>query len=269
MHKVLEELDTDKPLNSLFPWDNRENQDNLEFRNLQHFIHVVGKLKQINDDYCDISYEKAFKELQQKVPQIDAEKQDSIRNLVRSNLHKRGLITEEIYEQFRYATDGTQVGVDVGKYAAGEPDCVITPSRQYVDFFHELFVNVSYPWGIANEEIIANTAKLLATIEELERQHIFIKITLVFPASGSKEDRFFFSSIPLFSHKDHKSVGTMSAVLNDRLLRKFFFAILEDFYGTELVSGYGHPVTLEGTMNIGDEFHEIEFFTEIKNKVGA
>ncbi len=269
MHQLLEAFDTTKKLNSLFPWDNMENQDNLEFRNLHHFVHTVGKLRQKNDDYCGISYEKAFKELQLKTPRISATEQESIRNLVRSNLHKRGLITEEVYEAFRYATNGTQVGIDVGKYAAGEPDCVITPARQYVDFFHELFVNISYPHYVTNEKIMANMAKLLAAVEELERQHIFIKIMLVFPVQYPADGRNLFLSIPLFSHKERKDVGTMSSVLNDRLLRKFIFALMEDFYGSSLSEGYGTATSLSGTMNLGDKFNEIEFFEEIKNKVGA
>lgn len=271
MNKLLKDFKLDKPLHSLFPWRHLTNSDNLEFRNLQHFIHVVSNLTQKEDDKCGISYADALKELKNKVPRLSASEQDSIRNLVRSKLHKRGLITEEVYEAFRYAEEGTVVGVDIGKYAAGEPDCVITPTRQYVDFFHELFVNISYRWDIDNSVIVANVAKLLAAIEELERQHIFIKITLVLPVRGvlRSGDRDMFLSIPLFSHKEYKSVATMSAVLNERLLRKFVFAIMEDLYGSDLISGYGKATSLSGTINIGDTLDEIQFFEEIKKKVGA
>jgi hypothetical protein len=269
MHQLLKEMDSTKKLNSLFPWENFSNQDNLEFRNLLHFTHIVGKLRQRKDNHCNISYQKAFKELKLRVPRIAASEQESIRNLVRSKLHKRGLITEEVYESFVYATNGTQVGVDVGKYAAGEPDCVITPGRQYVDFFYELFINISYPYDVENSTVMANVAKLLSAIEELERKHIFIKITLVFPCDTPAEDRNLFLSIPLFSHKDRKTVEIMSAVVNDRLLRKFVFAVMEDFYGTELISNYGTAVTLDNVMAIGSSFDEIAFFEEVVNTVGA
>lgn len=269
MHALLKEMNTTKPLSNLFPWTLKGTQDNLQFRNLHHFTHVVGKLTQRKDDNCDISYANALSALQRKTPLIEKSEQESIRNLVRSKLQKRGLITEEIYEQFRYATDGTQVGVDVGKYAAGEPDCVITPARQYIDFFYELFVSISYAAGVENSTIMRNTAKLLATVEELERQHIFIKITLILPIQNPSEGKSFFSSIPVFSHKQPKSVGVMSSVFNDRLLRKFYFAILENFYGTALRSGYGHPVQLESCINLGNNFNEIEFFEEVKTSVGV
>ena len=61
----------------------------------------------------------------------------------------------------------------------------------------------------------------------------------------------------------------MSSVVNERLLRKFYFALLENTYKDNLDSGYGYPVELEGCMNIGNEFDEIEFYQEVVGKVGA
>jgi hypothetical protein len=185
------------------------------------------------------------------------------------------LITGEVYEDFRYTNDGTQVGIDVGKYAAGESDCVISPSRQYIDFFYELYINVSYSYGVSNKNVRKNVAKLLATVEELERQHVFIKITVVLPIDNIKrntetgETNKFFSSIPVFSHKDFKSVDTMSAVVNERLLRKFYFAVLEELYGSNLSGNYGYVATLKNSMSIGDNFDEVALFNNIKNSVGA
>lgn len=262
------------PLLDIFPksWKKEMSPcSNLAFRNLQHFKHYVSKLTQENDEYCDITYADALKELLQGKSNFPEAEQADIRNLVRSNLHKRGLITEEVYENFRYSTDGTKVDVDVGKYAAGEADCVITPGVQYVDFFYELYISISYSYDVPNSLVRENVAKLLATIEELERQHIFIKIVLIFPdrnCNRGEGPANLFSSIPLFSHKDPKDVETMSSVINDRLLRKFYFAVLEDFYGKDLASGYGKPVNLEGCMNIGKTFNEVDFFTEIQAAVG-
>jgi hypothetical protein len=271
------EFDLSSPFPEIFPkkWNEQIGPRKfMMFRNLEHFKHYVSKLTQKKDDYCGISYADALKEMVSGVSNFPDSEKAEIRNLVRSNLHKRGLITQEIYEAFQYSVDGTKVGVDVGKYAAGEPDCVITPAKEYVDFFYELYVSISYPYSVPNERVRENAAKLLATIEELERQHIFIKITLVLPIRGCErreEESYgnFFATVPLFSHKDFKSVDTMSAVVNDRLLRKFFFAVLEDLYGSNLDSGYGYPITLDTAMSIGKDFNEVDFFTDILEKVGA
>jgi len=263
-----------QPLPDIFPdsWGQElQNPDFMGFRNLDHFRHTIATITQKSDDNCDMSYKEALDKIMRGVSDFPPEKQESIRNLVRSNLHKRGLITEETYEAYRYSVDGTQVGVDVGKYVAGEPDCVITPAVHYVDFFYELYISISYPYHVGNSIVRNNTAKLLATIEELERQHIFIKITLILPIHNATQNsqKNYFSAIPLFSHKDYKSVETMSAVVNDRLLRKFYFAILEDLYGAELHYNYGHAVSLEGCMNIGNTFDEIAFFEDVVKSVGA
>jgi len=268
------DFNLDLPFPGVFPkaWDFEiGKRDYMMFRNLEHFKNEVSKLTQRDDDKCDISYKKALSMLLRRETDFPEAEQANIRNLVRSNLHKRGLLTEEVYENFRYTTDGTQVGVDVGKYANGEPDCVITPSVQYIDFFYELYISVSYPYDVTNKSVRANVAKLLATVEELERQHIFIKVVLILPiikASYTGKENYF-ASIPLFSHKETKSVATMSSVVNDRLLRKFFFAVLEETYGKNLRGGYGHPIELESAMNIGNEFNEIEFFENIVKTVGA
>lgn len=272
---IKEKFNTSVPLPTILPqeWkDNFVSNDNILFDNLDQFIFTVSKLTQKEDDKCGMSYEEALRKLTKKESDFPKSDQESIRNLVRNNLFKRGLITEEVYENFKYSTDGTQVGVDVGKYAAGEADCVITPSRQYIDFFYEIYVSISYSYGVSDSEVRNNVAKLLATIEELERKHIFIKINTVLPINNAAtvdgNRRNFFSLIPVFSHKDFKSVDTMSAVVNERLLRKFYFAVVEDLYGKNLSYGYGTPVSLKKTMNIGDSFNEVELFESIMKESG-
>ena len=265
-----DKFDLTTPFPDVFPetWaDAIGDRDFMAFRNLDHFRHVVSQLKQKDDNKCGITYDKALQKMLAGESEFPKKEQESIRNLVRSKLHKRGLITEEIYEAFRYVTDGTTVDVDIGKYANGEPDCVIAPARAYVDFFYELYISISYPYYVENSKIRENCAKLLATVEELERQHIFIKISLILPIDGVKSSGGnFFSAIPLFSHKDYKSVDTMSSIINDRLLRKFYFAVLEDLYKDDLDYFYGTAVTLEDCMNLGDDFNEIEFFEEVVKK---
>ena len=128
--------------------------DFLEYRNLLHFKSTVSKLKQKEDNKCNVTYEKAVHELINGYSKFDQKEYETVRNLVRSNLLKRGLLTEEVYESFRYSTDGTVIDIDMGKFANGEPDCLITPSTQYVDFFYELYVNISYPASVEESTII-------------------------------------------------------------------------------------------------------------------
>lgn len=277
MSTKLNKIKTTKPMNSILPDKWKEefvSFENVTFDNLDHFVYVVSELKQNEDDKCGMLYKDALDNLIKRKSDFPESEQEFVRNLVRKNLLKRGLITQEVYESFRYTSDGTNVGVDVGKYAAGEAECVLTPARHYIDFFYELYISISYPYSVTNSKVRENVAKLLATIEELERQHIFIKINVVLPIdrpkrSSTEQGNKFFSLIPLFSHKDAKSVSIMSSVVNDKLLRKFYFAILENLYGDNLAYGYGTPMFLKDSINIGGELNEIELFESIKKKLGA
>lgn len=277
MKDVIKEFNLDLPFPDVFPeeWKSKINPcDFMAFRNLAHFKYVANELRQKQDMNCGMSYEQALHKLLKGESDFPKQDQMIVRGKVRENLLKRGLITQEVYENFRYSTDGTKVDVDVGKYANGEPDCVITPAVQYIDFFYELYVSISYSHNVSNENIRQTCAKLLATIEELERQHIFIKVVLVLPIKSimieeERGRRNFMSAIPLFSHKDPKTVDMMSSVINDRLLRKFFFAIVEDLYGENLSGAYGYAEQLPKSMNVGSTFNEVEFFESVVKAVGA
>jgi hypothetical protein len=59
----------------------------------------------------------------------------------------------------------------------------------------------------------------------------------------------------------------MSAVVNKYTLRKFGFALLEDKYGNDLASGYGSPVSLPFTINLGYEFDVEGFSQQVIDKV--
>jgi len=240
--------------------------DVLQFRNLQHFKNEVAKLKQVQDDNCGVTYAEAVKDLLNEKPLHSVEEYESIRNLVRSNLLKRGLITEEVYESYRYAVEGEIV--DVSRVIEENPECFLTPAKTYSNWFYELYINISYSGRVENKDVTKNCLKLLATIEELERQHIYIKITLVdVSKSVSTTNKDLFLAIPLFDYRQPKTADTMSSVINDRLLRKFSFAISEEIYKHNLQQHYGIVKKLDNTINIGDTLDEIEIFTDILDKV--
>jgi len=274
---IKDKFNTSLPIPTILPTEWGEefaSNDNVMFDSLDHFVYIVSKLTQIEDNKCGMSYKDALDNLVRRRSDFPEEEQKAIENLVRNNLLKRGLITQEIYERFVYTngSEGSNVGVDIGKYAAGEADCVITPARQYIDYFYELYISISYSCGVSNETVRKNVAKLLTTVAELERKHIYVKINVIFPdrnvAHVDGDTRHFFSVVPIFSHKDPKSIEVMSSVVNDKLLRKFFFAIIEDFYGKDLAGGYGHPVSLPKTINIGEDLNEVELFEKVKKDVG-
>jgi hypothetical protein len=211
---------------------------------LSNFKQHVKRLTQKKDKNCGVSYKDALRQLLADTPQITEGDYQIIKNTVRSNLLKRGLISEAVYESYSYAVEG-QIW-DVAKVIAEDPACFLVPNVTYTSYFYELYISVSYPYFVENSTIIHNMAKILATVELLEAEHIYCKINLILPIKycSTSGKPHYFGIIPLFSHRDTKSIDTMSAILNDRLLRKFFFAILESTYGSSLADSYGTAVTL-------------------------
>ena len=269
-----DDFNLNMPFPKVFPetWKSKlSGIDFMQFRNLDHFKFFVSKITQKDDNKCNINYKKALDMLIKGETDIDKKSENLIREKVKSNLLKRGLITDEVYEAFRYTEDGTKVDIDVGKFSSGEPDCVISPARDYIEFFYELYINISYSRDVSNKTVKNNIIKLLSTIEELERNHINIKISLILPISSictNREKYNYFGYIPLFHHKHIKSIETMSSVINERLLRKFFFAILENEYGSDLSGNYGYAINMPKSINIGNSFDEAELFNMVLSESG-
>lgn len=238
----------------------------FQYRNLLHFKSHVKTLTQKDDDKCNITYAKALTELLHDTPTITEDDYQIIKNRVKQSLLKRGLITESVYESYHYDVEGELW--DVAKVIAEDPACFMVPTEKYISYFYELYISISYPWNVPNSTIMENMAKILATVELLEREHIYCKITLVFPDENCSTDgKNFLGIIPLFSHRDEKSITTMSAVLNDRLLRKFFFAVLEDTFQESLRSDYGTAIDLPHVINVGHHLDEVDFCQSIIDKV--
>ena len=261
-----------KPLSDLYPkeWQSEMNMDNTlvaEYPNLQYFKHHVKTLTQKEDMKTGVSYSDALSDLLLEKGTMSDGDYQIIKNRVKNNLVKRGLISETIYESYKYDVEGDIV--DVAKVIAEDPACCLVPNASYKNYFYELYISVSYPWTVNDKEIVENMAKILATVELLEREHIYCKITLVMPNTGCNNGegpRNYLGLIPLFSHRDAKTVKTMSAVLNERLLRKFFFAVWEDHYGSNLAGGYGQPTELTNCI-VPVGLDEVELCSKILDQV--
>ncbi len=269
---MTKEIIQDTPFSDYHPaeWKKTLDMSNTsvyQYRNLQHFKHHVSTITQKESNKCGILYENALSDLLTNKSTMSAGDYEIILNRVKATLLKKGLISDSIYESYKYDVEGDIW--DVAKVIAQDPMCCLVPNETYTNYFYELYISVSYPWNITDSDITQNMAKILATVELLEREHYYCKITLVFPDKhcnrGSGKSNFL-AMIPLFSHKDVKTIETMSSVLNERLLRKFFFAVLEDKYKSDLASGYGTPIDLPNAI-IPVDLCEIELAESIINKI--
>lgn len=251
-------------------WRKKLNLDNTliyQYRNLEHFkFHC----KDISNDVFKGSapYSKALNDLLNNKGIIDQAEYETIKNKVKASLLKRGLISESIYESYKYDVEGDIV--DVAKVIAEDPMCCLVPNQTYKNYFYEMYINVTLPWTISHKEIKESVAKILATIQLLEQEHIYIKVNLVAYSKRMTYNSYlkkdFLVIVPIFSHKDHKTIESMSAVLNERTSRKFMFAIKEEYYGKHINSGYGKPITLPNCIPCYG-IKEDELASDIINKV--
>lgn len=240
--------------------------DILEFRNIQHYKNYLKPLS-LKSTSFGMNYNTCLKDLLKNVPIYDIGNYEIVKNTVKQNLLKRGLISENVYESYKYSVDGEIV--DVSRVINGDPECFLTPNTTYKNYFYELYINFSINGGTSNETIAHNLCKILATVELLEKEHIYCKITAVdYSAYVSYEDegRDLLLIVPIFSHKDFKDIKIMSSILNERFLRCFSFAISEHIYGDRLSSGYGKAKTMPNSIR-PINIDEIELASSIIDKV--
>ena len=235
----------------------------LDFRNREHFKNTVSTITQINDNKCDITYANALTELKQGKGAINPADYQHVKHKVKEALLKRNLISDNIYQGFEYSVQGELI--DVARYAAGNPECAIIPKSVGKNYFYELYINASIPWQVSDKDINDKLARILATIELLESERIFIKVNAVvtaFNLSRSTTDDLAII-LPVFSHRDFKSIDSLSSIINVRYLRKFGFAIFEHLYGDDLEGGYGTPKQLPNCINLMDDLDECELAESI------
>ena len=104
-------IDMTRPLHDILPkeWKEHIQVDNMDYvpmRNLQHWKNYLSSITQKDDMKCNVSYAQFIKELMTNTSMLSRRECADIRELVRSKLLKRKLITEDLYEEYKYTVDG-------------------------------------------------------------------------------------------------------------------------------------------------------------------
>lgn len=241
------------------PWNEQlkstgQEVDVLEFDNIQHFKHYLKSIKLNSGGSANnqpVKFKPALDDLLKGKAVLSSGEYTSIKDEVKSVLHKRGLISENVYEGYQYDIEGDYI--DIAEFLTGNPKCMLKPKVSYKNYFYELFISAAYLGGVPDSTIRRNVARILATIQLLEEEHIYIKVTIVAASSDTVEGkRTLVVAIPLFSHKESKTIDGMSSIINERFFRTFIFGIREDMYGDDLYSGYGQTIDLKEAIKLYD-----------------
>ena len=242
----------------------------LQYRNLDHFKRSMSFLKLKSSSFENVTYEQCVADLKGGIGQIPQGEYDLIKQKVKENLLAKRLISKDIYRGYEYATEGDTI--DVARLAAGNPECCVRPKFERKVSFYELFINTAVLGSVSENSIKKRLSKLLATIELLEEEGIYIKLNgITFSRDVSEHPsvpkRDVCVVIPVFSHKEKKSITKLSSVINSRLQRKFSFAIRETVYGDKLSYGYGRATSLDKCINLKDPLDECHLAQDIIDRV--
>jgi len=218
----------------------------------------MSDLTQLEDMKCGVPYAQALADLKSGKGTISPANYQLIKHKVKESLLKRKLISENIYRGFEYSVEGELI--DVARYAEGNPECAIIPKESGKKFFYELYINATVAYYVSEQTISERLAQILATVELLESERIYIKLNVVISITNchNVDKPHLLCVLPVFSHRDVKCINSLSSVINERFLRKFIFAAMESVYGDNINSGYGTVCNLPHTLNLSQPFNEVD-----------
>ena len=230
---------TDIHPKSLLPNKNTLTQ---EFDNKFEFIKSIEKH---SGDYT--SQINQFKKEVNGDIDVDRNKAETIKNEVRNNLIKRGIITGSVYEGYRYGVEGEII--DYAELAAGNSHCVMTPIKKHDKWFYELYVNMSIPWSVQDDEINEGAIRLVETIKLLEELNVEIKINIIlYSRRLFKDGRDYLFILPLASHSEYKDYESIYPFMTSNFLRGPLFETMRS-HG-ETVANLGQATKLENALNL-------------------
>ena len=188
-----------------------------------------------------------FKKQIQNGVEINEENVDKIRNQVRNSLIKRGLITGAVYEGFKYDVDG--MIVDYAELASGNPECMLKPVKVYDKWFYELYINMSIPWSVQEDDIRDGAIRAIETIKALEELNIEMKINIIISSEGMYEDGdSYLMIIPICNHLEFKDYNLLYPFMTGEFLRGPMFQTMKS--GKEVAGNLGYAFKLENALNL-------------------
>ncbi len=198
-----------------------------------------------------------------KYYEIEEKKVDEIRNNVRNNLIKRGIINGTIYEGYKYDFEGEII--DYAELSTGNPKCMMKPIKKYDKYFYELYVNMSIPYIIPKEEIQEGAIRLAETIKALEELHVEIKVNIVLYSQKmyTNGENYLFIC-PLVSHLEYKDHQVLLPYMDGEFLRQALFTIMKNSGNT--VESLGNATKLKNSVNLW-ELDEVELAERIINEL--
>ena len=190
-------------------------------------------------------------------------KVESIEHKIRNNLHKKGLLTDWIAEDYHYDVEGVEI--DIAKLIEGDPECYLKPNKKYKDHFYDLNVNIAVSAGNSVDAIVDSFCKVIAVVIALEKRGHKIRL---FASSISKnvstDGRSSFINVCVKNYDEFVDLKAIARIIYPSYLRRLIFKVEEVKYMGKLSGGYGQAVNgLKGCVTLHSSLNEEELLNKI------
>ena len=190
-------------------------------------------------------------------------KVEDIECKIRNNLHKKGLLTDWISEDYHYDVEGVEI--DIAKLVEGDPECYLKPNKKYKDCFYDLNVNVAVSYSNTTVEIIDAFCKVIAVVVALEKRGHKIRLFATsVTKDASKEGRSSLINVCIKKYDEFVDIKAIARIIYPSYLRRLIFKVEEVKYMDKLSYGYGLAVKgLKGCVTLDRSLNEEELLNKI------
>jgi hypothetical protein len=250
--------------------------DFLRFSNLRSFAAYVNEIKDVKT-YRDSSHTgdrsftgtSTFDEALDLImkpygepPYAIKTRVEEIEQKIRNNLHKKGLLTDWIAEDYMYDVEGVEI--DIAKLIEGDPECYLKPNKKYKDHFYDLNINVAVAYTQSTDTIINAFCKVIAVVHSLEKRGHKIRLFASSVTKNATSERHSIIDVCIKNFDEFVDIKAMARIIYPSFLRRVVFKVEEVKYQRDLASGYGKAVNdLKGVITLDSSLKEEELLNRI------
>jgi len=182
---------------------------------------------------------------------------------IRNNLHKKGLLTDWLVEDYHYDVEGVEI--DIGKLIAGDAECYLKPNKKYKDHFYDLYINIGVAHYVTTNQIIEAFCNVIAVIVSLEKRGHKIRLfASSFSKDVSTDGRSSIINVCVKRYDEWINIKSIARIIYPSFLRRLIFKFEEVQYDKKLVSGYGLAINgLKGVITIDSALKPEELLNKI------
>jgi hypothetical protein len=224
--------------------------DNREFKNAKYLSSMAVEHNESRRGFSGAQSYTVFQDLLQNG---DDDVIKSIKTATKQNIKELQKTYEK--ELVGYKFDVSGKFFDIGLVLSGVPEHWLEEEYQEQGkVMVEILINGTFPSKTNKEDVIKNSAKILAMTQILEDNDVLVKIKIVscIKEYGGKE-KYLYIATDVKDYDEPINYKKCSALLSPTYLRRGAFKIMEIEAGFSLSGDYGRPVDVPQLIQINND----------------